>query len=172
MLFRQVPRPPDVVVVAHTVQKLLADQPLFAQVDFIVVRWAVLGPAFFTQLHVIETGTGAGRVDMQFSDRERLISAGSKSVCNRWHGGQRQLGLKAAVAVRAWRGAREQGSARRNADGAFRVRSWKPYATAGQLIQRGRLHRGMAGCAKQMARPVVSGNQQNIGLVVHEQLSI
>jgi hypothetical protein len=67
----------------------LADESLFAQVDFIVVRGAKLGPTFLTELHVIETSASTRRIDMQFPNRERLIPTGSKSVGHRGHRGQR-----------------------------------------------------------------------------------
>ena len=120
-VFRQMPRPRRVIVVAHAVVELAARVAPLGKERFVVVHDAVLGPALFVQHHVVESDSVALRVNMQLADRVSLVAAVAKRLS---HGRQvrHRLSLaEIAVAVGARAGSGHEGATRRYADRAFGV---------------------------------------------------
>ena len=101
MFFGQMPRPANVIVVAHAVQKLLPGESLFTQINFVIVGRPHLRATFFGKLYVIKPGTRTRRIDVQLSCTIRLITRIAKCLRDGRHRRQRHLDRKRAIAMRA-----------------------------------------------------------------------
>ena len=160
-VFAQVPRAVDIAVRAHPVVELLARMALVAQPDFVIIHHAILGAAFFVQLHVVKADPVALGKDMQLADRLRLIAGGGKG-CGQSVARHRKLVVIDAVAMPPRRGAGHQRTARRHADRTFAGRVDETGAIAAQFVQRRGLDHRMARRPQQMPRPLIDGDQQDV----------
>ncbi len=107
---------------------------------------------------------------MQLAHRERLITRIAEGLRQRRQRGRRLKGLENAITMGArWR-ARHQGAPRRDADRALGVGVDVAYAVVRQLVQRRRLHHGVASDAQERSRPMVGRDQKNVRIVRHVDL--
>ena len=158
----QVPRPGGVLVIAHRVVELPSGVALIAQENVVVVPHSPVRPTFLGEDDVIKAGSRPLRKHVQFARRKRLVTGLAKALGDRRHGGHFERRLKRAVAVtpRALPG--QEASPSRDADGALAVGIRESPPASCEFVERRRLDIRMPGTAKQMSRPVIRRDQQNV----------
>ena len=130
-VFRQVPGPHDVVVVAHRVGRLLTRVALLLEEQLVVVlqQAEVMTPLFVDQ-RVVEPDAVVLGVDVQLAHRKRLVAVVSKGLGHRRQVGHREVLVEYPVAVRPCRDSGHdlspRGNARRRGGVGVRVRHSVP----------------------------------------------
>ena len=167
-VFRQVPWPHDVVVVAHRVGRLLPGIALLLQEQFVVVlqQAEVMTPLFVDQ-RVVEPDSVVLGVDVQLAHGKRLVAVVSKGLGHRRQVGHREVLVEYPVAVRPCRYSGHdlspRGNARRRGGVGVRVR----HAVPDKLVEGRRQDGRVSQCPDEPPEPVVGRYQQYVWPVRH-----
>ena len=162
MFLRQMPGPELVAVVRHPVRVALSGQPVVGQPEIPVVGPAELRPALLVRHHLLEADAVTRRIDVQLSDRPRLVSCVAENLGQMRQGGTRQRRLKHPVAVVARVGSRHQAAPRGDADRTFGMRVGEADAVAGDLIEGRRVDVLAPRDPEERSRPLVGRHQKNV----------